>query len=97
MKSHHTLPPEKMKITFHRLKIVTAMVLHDNANLVVSGMETDVVNQIISNSDIVEEILCVCKREKHVKSGLIDLFCYDKDYVPVVIEVKRSLADISAV
>jgi len=32
-----------------------------------------------------------------VKSGMIDLFGYDKDHVPVIIEVKRSLASISAV
>ena len=31
-----------------------------------------------------------------VKSGMIDLFGYDKNHVPVVIEVKRSLANISA-
>ena len=28
---------------------------------------------------------------------MIDLFCYDKKHTPVVIEVKRSLATISAV
>ena len=28
---------------------------------------------------------------------MIDLFCYDYNHVPVVIEVKRSLATISAV
>ena len=31
-----------------------------------------------------------------VKSGMIDLFGYDTNHVPVVIEVKRSLANISA-
>jgi endonuclease len=43
------------------------------------------------------EGLLISKREKHVKSGMIDLFGYDKDHIPVVIEVKRSLANISAV
>jgi len=28
---------------------------------------------------------------------MIDLFCYDKNHTPVIIEVKRSLANISAV
>jgi RecB family endonuclease NucS len=55
-----------------------------------------VVNQIISDPGMMEEGLRISKREKHVKSGMIDLFGYDKDHVPVVIEVKRSLASISA-
>ena len=97
VRAHHSKPPEKMKITFRRIKLLTVTSLHDKAKLVISGMETDVVNQIISNPDVVEEGLRICKREKQVKSGMIDLFGYDKNHVPVVIEVKRSLANISAV
>ena len=97
LRSHHNKPPEKMKITFRSIKQVTATSLFDKAKLIISGMETDVVNEIINNPEIVEEGLRVCKREKHVKSGMIDLFCYDKNHTPVIIEVKRSLANISAV
>ena len=97
IRSHHTHPPEKMKVTFRNLKLVVATSLCDTANLSIAGMEADVVNQIISEPDIIEEGLRISKREKHVKSGMIDLFGYDKDHVPVVIEVKRSLANISAV
>jgi RecB family endonuclease NucS len=97
LRSHHTNPPEKMKITFRSLKMIVVSSLCDNANLAITGMEADVVNQIISDPGVIEEGLRVSKREKHVKSGMIDLFGYDKDHVPVVIEVKRSLASISAV
>lgn len=97
LRSRHTNPPEKMKITFRNLKLVTTTSLRDNAKLIISGMETDVVNEIISNPEVVEEGLRISKREKHVKSGMIDLFGYDKNHTPVVIEVKRSLANISAV
>ena len=97
LKSRHTSPPEKMKITFRNLKLVVSSSLRDNANLAIAGMEADVVNQIISDPCTIEEGLRISKREKHVKSGMIDLFGYDKDHVPVVIEVKRSLANISAV
>ena len=97
LRSHHNKPPEKMKINFRTIKLVTVTSLFDKAKLIISGMETDVVNEIISNPDIIEEGLRICKREKHVKSGMIDLFGYDCDHVPVVIEVKRSLATISAV
>ena len=46
---------------------------------------------------MIEEGLRITKKEKHVKSGSIDLFGYDKKHVPVLIEVKRSIANISAV
>jgi len=97
MRSRHTRPPEKMKILFRSVQSIMITSLHDNANLVIAGMETDVVNEIISNPSIIEDGLRISKREKHVKSGLIDLYGYDKDHTPVVIEVKRSLASISAV
>jgi RecB family endonuclease NucS len=97
IRSSHTRPPEKMKVSFRNVKLVIATSLFDKANLVISGMEADVVNQIISEPDIIEEGLRINKREKHVKSGLIDLFGYDKKHIPVVIEVKRSVASINAV
>ena len=97
LRCSHTRPPEKMRITFRKIQFVTVTSLRDKAEQIISGMETDVVNEIISNPDIVEEGLRINKREKHVKSGMIDLFGYDLEHTPVVIEVKRSLATISAV
>jgi hypothetical protein len=97
MRSNHRKPAEKMKIIFRGLQLLTVSSLRDKAKLVISGMEMDVVNEIISNPDIVEEGLRISKREKYVKSGLIDLFGYDNNHTPVIIEVKRSLATISAV
>ena len=97
LRSHHTRPPEKMNITFRDLKFIASSTLYDHANLAIAGMEADVVNQIIRDPSMIEEGLRVSKREKHVKSGLIDLFGYDCEHIPVVIEVKRSLAGISAV
>ena len=97
LRSHHTKPPEKMKITFRDIQIITVSSLKDKAKLIISGMETDVVNEIVSNPNIVEEGLRISKREKHVKSGMIDLYGFDANHTPVVIEVKRSLANISAV
>jgi RecB family endonuclease NucS len=93
----HLKPAEKMKVTFRQLKLVAATSLVDHANLIISGMEIDVVNQIVSGPSIIEEGLRIVKREKPVKTGSIDLYGFDKDHVPVVIEVKRSLATISSV
>jgi RecB family endonuclease NucS len=97
LRCSNTKPPEKMKIIFRKIQFITVTSLHDKAEQIISGMETDVVNEIVSNPCIVEDGLRISKREKHVKSGMIDLFGYDIDHIPVVIEVKRSLANISAV
>ena len=97
LRSRHTKPPEKMKIIFRSLKLVVVTSLCDQASLTIAGVETDVVDDIISNPDIVENGLRISKWEKHVRSGMIDLFGYDSDHVPVVIEVKRSLANIGTV
>jgi RecB family endonuclease NucS len=97
LRARHNRPPEKMKIIFRDIFMVTSTSLKDNANLIISGMETDFVNQIISNPNMIEEGLRISKREKHVKSGMIDLYGYDQNHIPVIIEVKRSIANISAV
>jgi endonuclease len=93
----HLKPPEKMKVTFRQLKLVTATSLVDRASLVIAGMEIDVVNQIMNDPALIEEGLRIVKREKTVKTGSIDLYGLDKNHIPVVIEVKRSLATISSV
>ncbi|HID25079.1 MAG TPA: DUF91 domain-containing protein [Thermoplasmata archaeon] len=97
LRSYRIRPGEKIKVVFRKVKMVCAGVLNDHATLVISGMESDIVNEIINNPSIIEEGLRVCKREKHLKSGIADLFCYDKNHVPVVVEVKRSVATISSV
>jgi RecB family endonuclease NucS len=97
LRSHHNKPPEKMMINFRDVQLVTVNMLKDKAKLVITGMELDVVNEIVNNPNLIEEDLRISKREKHVKSGMIDLLGYDKNHTPVVIEVKRSLANISAV
>ena len=97
VRSWHNRPPEKMAITFRGLKLVATSSLKDRASLVIAGMEADVVNQIICEPDMLEEGLRISKREKPVKSGMIDLFGYAVDHTPVVIEVKRSIATLSAV
>ena len=78
IRSRHNNPPEKMKITFRNIQMIATTSLRDTANIVIAGMESDVVNQIVSEPDIIEEGLRIGKREKQVKSGMIDLFCYDK-------------------
>ena len=97
LRSHNNRPPEKMKINFRSIQSININSLRDKAKLVISGMECDVVNDIVNDPNIVEDGLRISKREKQVKSGMIDLFGYDINHIPVIIEVKRSIANISSV
>lgn len=97
IKSRHTKPDEKMKITFRKINSILVDSLKDQAEINIVGMESDVVNQILESPEVIEDGLRIKKREKQVKSGMIDLYGLDKNHTPVIIEVKRSLATISAV
>ncbi len=97
LKSRHRKPPEKMIITFKTIFACIICSLKDNSQLKIAGMEADVVNHIIQDPSCVEQGLRIHKQEKQVNSGMIDLFAYDCEHRPVVIEVKRSLATISNV
>ena len=88
---------EKMKIVFKKIDLIISSNIKDNAKLIISGMEKDIVNQILKNPSIIEEGIYISKKEKKVKSGLIDLYGFDKNHTPVIIEVKRSQATISSV
>ncbi|MDG6219458.1 MAG: endonuclease NucS, partial [Candidatus Thermoplasmatota archaeon] len=97
LKSRHRKPAEKMIISFTEIFSIIVSQLNDSAQLKIAGMESDVVKHIINNPSCIEEGLRIQNQEKQVRSGLIDVFAYDKDHTPVIIEVKRSLATISNV
>jgi len=88
---------EKMIITFDKINIVLSTTLRDHAQLEIVGMEYDLTTKIEKNPEVIEPGFHVIRREKHTKSGLIDLRGRDKDNIPVIIEVKRGKATISAV
>ena len=95
--SINSSPPEKMEVLFRSISFMLVTSLRDKAKILLTGMENDLVNYILLNPDCIEEGFRIKKREKSVRSGSIDLFGYDKNHTPVVVEVKRGLANINAV
>lgn len=95
--TYHTNPTEKMDIIFRDIQTIFIAPLRDHAELAIAGMEKDIKKNIMEEPCVIEEGLRIMEREKTVKSGLIDFFAYDENHMPVVIEVKRSLATIPAV
>ncbi len=97
LNSINSNPVEKMKVYFKSISFILVTSLRDQAKIILSGMENDLVNYILLNPDCIEEGFRIKKREKSVRSGSIDLFGYDKNHTPVVVEVKRGLANMNAV
>ncbi len=88
---------EKMTVIFRRIDILLVASLHDAAELNIVGMEKDIADRITENPAAIEPGLRINRREKQTRSGLIDLYGHDADGTPVIIEVKRGQATISAV
>ena len=54
LKSYNINPNEKMKIFFRDVDMIISTSLKDDAKLIISGMEKDVVNQIVDNPSLIE-------------------------------------------
>jgi RecB family endonuclease NucS len=88
---------ERMTIFFRKIDIILTKKMKDKAVLQIVGMEKDIVDKIVENPEIIESGLRITQREKQTSCGMIDLYGYDDRHTPVVIEVKRSQANIAAV
>lgn len=92
-----TSPPETMHIHFKSIEALSIFRLDDGARLNIIGEEDDIVDKLEKDPSIIEEGLRVLRREKVTNSGFIDLFCEDRDGVPVIVEVKRTSISPNAV
>lgn len=61
------------------------------------GTEEDMHNSIIEKPSLIENGLSNLEHEKEISVGSIDIFAYDKNDTPVIIEVKRRKAQLKHV
>jgi RecB family endonuclease NucS len=97
IEARRTSPPETMHIHFKNIEALSVFRLDDGARLNIVGEEDDIVDKLEKDPSMIEEGLRVMRREKATNSGYIDLFCEDKDGVPVIVEVKRTSVSPNAV
>jgi len=97
IEARRTSPPETMHIHFKNIEALSVFRLDDGARLDIVGEEEDIVDKLEKDPSVIEEGLRVLRREKVTNSGFIDLFCKDKDGVPVIVEVKRTSISPNAV
>jgi len=92
-----TNPDETLTVTIEKFHLVTNYVVNDTAELDLSGTEEEMHNFILSNPQVIEPGLHNLKHERPLGSRNIDIFAYDTNENPVIIEVKRRKATPSHV
>jgi len=90
-------PRESVNIIFDKIFFVACFNLHDEGEFSLYASELDMQRAIISHPNIVEDGLQIISFERHVDPGFIDLYGIDSKGRLVILEIKRRIADKSAV
>jgi len=90
-------PREIVNIYFTRIEAIIHGKLVDHGEFVMYMDELDMRDILFEHPELIEEGLRIKEKEKQVNGGSIDLFGYDKNNKPVIIELKRVTAGREAV
>lgn len=88
-------PKELLKVILHKVFIITLASL-GKTRLKVLGSEEDMINYVALNPSIIEEGATLVSREVRTPHGRIDLILKDKNNYLIIVEFKRSIADVDA-
>lgn len=83
---------EYLEITCLKIYNITFFNNTDTAELQLKGTEEEMHHRILNNPDIIEHGLHSVEHEKEFTFGRVDVFGYDSEETPVIIEVKRRSA-----
>ncbi len=89
-------PKEELKIHIEGSPFILVTRL-TTAKFILEGAERDLINMIASNPSLIEDGAKLVSREVSTPHGRIDVILRGKDGKLVIVEVKRSQADIDAV
>ncbi|MBN3037363.1 MAG: endonuclease NucS [Candidatus Diapherotrites archaeon] len=90
-------PKELLEAFFSRIDFAQSFVMRDDRSLRVFGTEKNLSELLMQDLELIEPGLRPVKSESPLGKGRIDVFALDRDGNPVVIEVKRRTAGLSAV
>lgn len=91
-------PPETMRVEARELFFASSSKLRDGTSLVQVGTEADMAEFIMHNPHLISPDFVPSNLEEQTKYGFVDVYGRMKSKnVPVIIEVKRYKADLSAV
>ncbi len=90
-------PYERVTVSFEMVYMILTMKLEDKASFQVSLVEEEMRKAILRSPGLIEPGFKPMAEEKHVESGFIDVYGYDRSGTPVVVEIKAKKAGVDAV
>lgn len=92
--SHRAKPEELVRVTFHAIRLLTAIPLHDRADLALLGSEDDLQRLLFAHPELVEPGFVPARRERDSDRGFYDLDGHDAKGARLIVEVKRGTAGV---
>ncbi|MEM0085354.1 MAG: endonuclease NucS [Candidatus Methanomethylicia archaeon] len=96
-KAIRSKPREYVNIIFDSITFIACFNLYDEGEFSLYASELDMQKAIIASPSIIEDGLKIISFERHVDPGFIDLYGIDSKGRLVILEIKRRIADKSAV
>ncbi|MHA2059621.1 MAG: endonuclease NucS [Candidatus Ranarchaeia archaeon] len=90
-------PLETVRILISSIAFISRFTLHDDEVISVYGSESDMVDMVETNPDLIEQGFKIYKRERSVDTGEIDILGVDTENNLVVVEAKRRRASHASV
>ena len=95
--SEHSKHKEHLKIKIFDLYFYKAQKLIDNEEIMTKGTEFDMSEMLYNNPKLIATDFKPLSREEHTMYGFIDVFGHDKNNQLIIVECKRTKADLHAV
>lgn len=92
--SDRTSPDETLIVNCHRIYSLVQYDAEDTAELDLSGTEEDMHMALMDTPTLIEDGFEPVAHEHNIGLGAVDVFGYDREDNPVIIEVKRRKAQI---
>ncbi len=92
LKAVRRRPRESLIIEFNKIFSVISLLIKDNAEFIMDASEEQMQEAVLRKPEILFKGFKPVSSEKHVKPGFIDVYGFDEEGNPVIVELKRTPA-----
>jgi len=92
LEARRTDPSEVIRVTCEEVYHMSFMPMDDDAELNLEGTEADLQEYVFKNPEVIEDGFRSTEKEKETAAGPVDIWGYDADGHPVLLELKRRTA-----
>jgi len=85
-------PNELIRVTCEEVYHASIMPMDDDAELNLEGTEADLQDYVFENPEVIEDGFRSTEKEKETAAGPVDIWGYDSNGEPVLLELKRRTA-----